>query len=146
MTESNTRRVVTREEWAEDRDALKAATLAHYDRLEACRTWDEFVDEGWSAKACPLCLAHRSPWGAVRCYYGCPVYLATRQEWCSGTPWMEMNTVIRCLGGAELDGPLPEVLAMRAYLDGLDWHRRPSHRDDLADVRLKGVLVTIKGG
>ena len=145
MTESSTRRVVTREEWAEDRDALKAATLAHYDRLEDCRTWDEFVEEGWAAKACPLCLAHRSPWGAVRCYTGCPVYLATRQEWCSSTPWMEMNTTIRSLGAVELDGPLPEVLAMRAYLDGLDWHRHPRHRHDLADVRLKGVLVTIKG-
>ena len=96
-------------------------TAAHYDRLAAARSRDALFAEGWGAQACPLCQAHRDEAGRVVCW-DCPVYLATGAEQCEGTPWIDL--VVAILGvpyDTELNGPLPEVLAMRAFLDGLDW-------------------------
>lgn len=120
MNEATSRKVVTREEWCAARDALKAETMRHYDRLAACRSREGLRAEAFRGDATPLCNHYR------RCEDGCPVHAATGRIGCGGTPWTDMAEAIDDLGrDVTLAEPLPEVLAMREYLAGLDWTGQP---------------------
>ena len=104
---------------------LKAETLAYYDRLVACRTSVEFFEEGYHSKSCPLCEEYCSGHWEEHCM-GCPVSSETKQVNCHGSPWHPMAAAIRIMGDNEvLKEPLPEVVAMRNFLEGLDWSNQP---------------------
>ena len=104
---------------------LKAETLAHYDRLLGCRFKAAFFEEGYHSKACPLCEEYCSGHPEEWCM-GCPVNIETKQTSCYGSPWYPMATAIRLMGCDEvLQEPLPEVVAMRKFLEGLDWSNQP---------------------
>jgi hypothetical protein len=91
-----------------DFEKVKAATLAHYDRMIAwaekqpqdkrhsgcsmrCDMRDE-LGENWTGTHCPMCLANRNRNGngngngGVICD-NCPIKLRTGQDECIETPW-----------------------------------------------------------
>ena len=87
---------------------LKQATRAHYDRLLACTTVEEFETEGWDSRQCPLCV-DRGPRGCN----GCPVMVRTGEHSCHKTPYHEMSEVLDTFG-EDLD---PEDEPLRPTLE-----------------------------
>ena len=102
---------------------LTRRAMALYDVLAGCRTWQEFADAGWTHG--PGAHCERYWLGRGRCE-GCPVAAFTGLAKCHGSPWGAMAAAIERLYPAEvIREPLPEVLAMREFLDGLDWSGQP---------------------
>ena len=100
---------------------LKTDVLAHCDRLLECRTWFDFKP-----------LRCEGVTGLCDNYYrdgscaGCPVSAATGRAKCGGTPWWSMLAAIEMLYPWEsVSEPLPEAVAMRDFLEGLDWSGQP---------------------
>lgn len=70
-------------------------SIAHWERVATGnRQPDELVGGGW----CDLCTEfnHSMSWNK-RCK-GCPVYEKTGEQFCAGTPWVEIERVLdgRC--------------------------------------------------
>ena len=99
---------------------LKYRMLAKFDALSAYRSRVEFDCVAWPTLMDEMC-AEQSP----TCE-GCPVFAATGETACGGSPWYRMSYAIIGLHREQvLSEPLPEVLAMREFLDGLDWSGQP---------------------
>ena len=102
---------------------LKKATMEHYDRLASCRTYDEFYDEGWGQYVCPLCRSYNCIYS---CDNRCPVKKKTGRNFCKDSPWSDMDHEIGLTRkDRHRDTPLPSVLAMRDFLESLDWSDQP---------------------
>ena len=104
---------------------LKTEALAHYERLAFCRTKREFLQEGYFGDSCPLCREYCSDYSEEDCI-GCPVSIKTEQGSCYGSPWHPMVLAISHMSDNDvLKEPLPEAVAMRLFLEGLDWSGQP---------------------
>ena len=106
---------------------FKTEVFAHYDRLLGCRSKGELLEEGYDVDSCTLCREYYCGDRTEGDCLGCPVALKTGQQFCYGSPWHQMDAVIRSMPDNDvlLQEPLPEVVAMRLFLDGLDWSNQP---------------------
>lgn len=97
---------------------------AHWRRLRACETAEDFRKEGWGSTQCSLCV-NREASLLTLCdmmHAPCPVYLATGYLLCKGTPYSKAARLIKyfCFKDKRGIGPVHEAIDEEiAFLDSL---------------------------
>ena len=60
-------------------------SIEHWQRLAACKTLDEVLEEGYDSEDCALCSEYQ--YSSEEYCAGCPVFILTMLSMCIGTPY-----------------------------------------------------------
>lgn len=98
-------------------------SIAHWKRLEAVKTPEEAMYEGWGSVNCALCsLYYMAPFDD--CGNECPVKVETGEDACLGTPYNAAAEALKKYAidavdkGGELN--LTPITKMREFLESLE--------------------------